>query len=283
MAVAIVLGALAGAAGFAPLFAGLRMTRRVTDTSNLGHAGALLLGVLLSVAVLFVTAIACALLAREFVLPVVLAASKRLTIIPTNKFTNMVEYGYEFVKKDMGESAIGHGYKKHLPFLATPFFFILISNFVGLIPGCKTPTGSISITWALAAISFIYFIFWGIKAKGLGGYLKSFAPSGLPLVMVPIVWFLELFSTVLRVLTLAVRLYGNMFAGHMVLGIFALLTSVFIGSAIQGAGVGVGSISIAWMLFLFAMYALEVLVAFLQAYVFTILSAVYIGLATSDH
>ena len=69
MAVAIVLGALAGAAGFAPLFAGLRMTRRVTDTSNLGHAGALLLGVLLSVAVLFVTAIACALLAREFVLP----------------------------------------------------------------------------------------------------------------------------------------------------------------------------------------------------------------------
>ena len=207
-------------------------------------------------------------------LVVVLAASKRLTIIPTNKFTNMVEYGYEFVKKDMGESAIGHGYKKHLPFLATLFFFILISNFVGLIPGCKTPTGSISITWALAAISFIYFIFWGIKAKGLGGYLKSFAPSGLPLVMVPIVWFLELFSTVLRVLTLAVRL---------VLGIFALLTSVFIGSAIQGAGVGVGSISIAWMLFLFAMYALEVLVAFLQAYVFTILSAVYIGLATSDH
>ena len=132
-------------------------------------------------------------------------------------------------------------------------------------------------------MSFIYFIFWGIKSKGLGGYLKSFAPAGLPVVMVPIVWFLELFSTVLRVLTLAVRLYGNMFAGHMVLGIFALLTTVFIESAIQGAGVGVGSISIAWMLFLFAMYALEVLVAFLQAYVFTILSAVYIGLATSDH
>ena len=213
---------------------------------------------------------------------VVLTAGKRLTLIPTNKFTNMVEYGYEFVKKDMGESAIGHGYKRHLPFLATLFFFILISNFVGLIPGCKTPTGSISITWALAAISFVYFIYWGIRAKGLGGYLKSFAPSGLPVVMVPLVWFLELFSTVLRVLTLAVRLYGNMFAGHMVLGIFALLTSMFIGSAIQGAPVD-GAISIAWVLFLFAMYALEVLVAFLQAYVFTILSAVYIGLATSDH
>ncbi|MEG2477086.1 F0F1 ATP synthase subunit A [Gordonibacter sp.] len=214
---------------------------------------------------------------------VVMTAAKRLTLVPTNKFAHMVEYGYEFVKKDMGESAIGHGYKKHLPFLCTMFFFTLISNFVGLVPGFKTPTGSLSITWALAAVSFIYFIFWGIKSKGLGGYLKSFAPSGLPIVMVPIVWFLELFSTVLRVLTLAVRLYGNMFAGHMVLGIFALLTTVFIESAIQGAGVAVGGISIAWMLFLFAMYALEILVAFLQAYVFTILSAVYIGLATSDH
>ena len=81
MAVAIVLGAASrGAAGFAPLFAGLRMTRRVTDTSNLGHAGALLLGVLLSVAVLFVTAIACALLAREFVLPFVLAEVVALSV-----------------------------------------------------------------------------------------------------------------------------------------------------------------------------------------------------------
>ena len=216
-------------------------------------------------------------------LVVVLAASKRLTIIPTNKFTNMVEYGYEFVKKDMGESAIGHGYKKHLPFLATLFFFILISNFVGLIPGCKTPTGSLSITWALAAVSFVYFIYWGIKAQGLGGYLKSFAPSGLPVPMIPIVWFLELFSTVLRVLTLAVRLYGNMFAGHMVLGIFALLTRRFIGSAIDGAGLLAAAPSIGWIAFLLCMYALEVLVAFLQAYVFTILSAVYISLATSSH
>lgn len=216
-------------------------------------------------------------------LVLILVVGRKLTLIPTNKFVNTVEYGYQFVRNDMGEGIIGHGFKKHVPFLATLFFFILISNFVGLIPGCKTPTGTISVTWALATISFIYFNVWGIKAKGGLGYLKSFAPAGLPKVMVPIIWFLELISTCIRWLTLAVRLYGNMFAGHMVLGIFALLTSVFIGSAIQGAGVGVGSISIAWMLFLFAMYALEVLVAFLQAYVFTILSAVYIGLATSDH
>jgi len=213
---------------------------------------------------------------------VVFAAAKRLTLVPDSKFANIVEYGYEFVSKDMGENAIGHGYKKHLPFLATLFFFIFISNFVGLIPGCKTPTGTLSITWALALISFIYFNYWGFKTKGGWGYIKSIAPSGLPKVMVPIIWFFELISLVLRLLTLAVRLYGNMFAGHMVLGIFALATSVFLQSIIQGAG-AVGVTSIGWFAFLVAMYALEFLVAFLQAYVFTILSAVYISLATSEH
>ncbi|MBQ9069095.1 MAG: F0F1 ATP synthase subunit A, partial [Eggerthellaceae bacterium] len=122
-----------------------------------------------------------------------------------------------------------------------------------------------------------------IKAKGGLGYLKSIAPSGLPAPMVPIIWFFELISLVLRWLTLAVRLYGNMFAGHMVLGIFALATSVFIQTAIQGAGPVVALPSIGWFALLVAMYALETLVAFLQAYVFTILSAVYVSLATSEH
>ena len=126
---------------------------------------------------------------------IVLVVAKKLTLIPTNKFVNTVEYGYQFVRNDMGEGIIGHGFKKHVPFLATMFFFILVSNFVGLIPGCKTPTGTISVTWALATISFIYFNVWGIKAKGGLGYLKSFAPAGLPKPMVPVIWFLELIST----------------------------------------------------------------------------------------
>ena len=214
---------------------------------------------------------------------VVLAASKRLSLVPSGKFAGMVEYGYEFVRRDMGQSAIGHGFKRHVPFLATLFFFILISNFVGLIPGCKTPTGSISVTWALAIISFVYFNYWGVKAHGGWGYIKSIAPSGLPKPMVPVIWFFEFLSMVLRALTLAVRLYGNMFAGHMVLGIFALAASVFLGAAIQGAGAVYGGISVAWVLFLIAIIDIRIVVAFLQAYVFTILSAVYISLATSEH
>ena len=217
------------------------------------------------------------------VLILVLVTGRKLTLVPNNKFTNMVEYGYEMVRGSIASDAIGHGYKRHVPFLATLFFFILVSNIVGLIPGCKTPTGTISITWALAIISFVYFNYWGVKAHGGWGYIKSIAPSGLPKPMVPVIWVFEFISLVLRALTLAVRLYGNMFAGHMVLGIFALLTSLFIGSAIDGAGLLAAAPSIGWIAFLLCMYALEVLVAFLQAYVFTILSAVYISLATSEH
>ena len=214
---------------------------------------------------------------------VVLVVAKKLTLIPSNKFVNMVEYGYQFVRNDMGEGVIGHGFKKHVPFLATLFFFILVSNFVGLIPGCKTPTGTISVTWALATISFVYFNVYGIKAHGGWGYIKSIAPSGLPVVMVPIIWFFELFSLILRWLTLAVRLYGNMFAGHMVLGIFALASTVFLTAGIQSIDVVSGVLTIPWFILLIAMYALETLVAFLQAYVFTVLSSVYVSLATSAH
>ena len=214
---------------------------------------------------------------------IVLVVARKLTLIPKNKFVNIVEYGYQFVRNDMGEGVIGHGFKKHVPFLATLFFFILISNFIGLIPGAKTATGSLSVTWALATISFVYFNVWGIKAHGGIGYLKSFAPSGLPIVMVPIIWFLEVLSTIIRWLTLAVRLYGNMFAGHMVLGIFALASSVFLIAGIQSFDVVSGVLTIPWFLLLIVMYALETLVAFLQAYVFTVLSSVYIQLATSAH
>lgn len=216
------------------------------------------------------------------VLAVVLIGVRKIKVAPQGKFAGLIDWGYDAVRRNMGEGAIGHGYKKHIPFLATLFFFILISNIVGLIPGAKTPTGSLSVTWALALISFVYFNFYGLKAKGGWGYIKSIAPSGLPGPMVPVIWFFEFFSLVIRLLTLAVRLYGNMFAGHMILGIFAIMTQFFILDAIQFANPA-GFAAIAWAAFLFVMYALECLVAFLQAYVFTILSAVYVGLAEGEH
>ncbi len=217
------------------------------------------------------------------VLAIVMLVGKRLTLVPNNKFVNMVEYGYQMVRNSIGEGTIGHGYKKHVPLLATLFFFILVSNFIGLIPGSKAATGSIQITWALSIVAFVYFNYWGVKAHGGWGYIKSIAPSGLPAVMVPIIWVFEFVSLVIRVLTLAVRLYGNMFAGHMALGVFALFATCFLTATLNGATPAFGGLSIVWLLFEIFMYALETLVAFLQAYVFTILTAVYINLATSSH
>ncbi|MBR3182184.1 MAG: F0F1 ATP synthase subunit A [Eggerthellaceae bacterium] len=219
------------------------------------------------------------------VLAVVLIAAKKLTLVPNNKFINMVEFGYQFVRRNVAEDVIGHGYKAHLPFLATLFFFILICNILGLVPGFKTSTGSISCTWALAVVSFVYFNYYGLKTSGLLGYLKSLCPSGVPGPMRPIIWFLEFFSMVIRVLTLAVRLYGNMLAGHMVLAVFGIATTCFIQAALFAGTMDLiaGLPSIAWFLLLVIMYAMECLVAFIQAFVFAILSASYINMAIHAH
>lgn len=219
------------------------------------------------------------------VLAVVLIAGKKLTLVPNNKFVNMVEFGYQFVKRNVAEDVIGHGYKAHLPFLATLFFFILICNILGLVPGFKTSTGSISCTWALAVVSFVYFNYYGLKTSGLLGYMKSLCPSGVPGPMRPIIWFLEFFSMVIRVLTLAVRLYGNMLAGHMVLAVFGIATTCFIQAALFSGTMDLiaGLPSIAWFLLLVIMYAMECLVAFIQAFVFAILSASYINMAIHAH
>ncbi len=216
---------------------------------------------------------------------VVLVSAKKLQLIPTNKFLNTVEYGYEFVNKSIAEDVIGNGFKQHVPFLATMFFFILICNILGLIPGFKTATGAISCTWALAAISFVYFNYYGLKKFGLIGYFKNLCPSGVPGPMIPVIWFLELFSMVIRVLTLAVRLYGNMLAGHMMLAIFGIATTCFIQQALFAGSMDLiaGLPSIAWFVLLVLMYAMECLVAFIQAFVFAILSASYVNTATHAH
>ncbi len=221
--------------------------------------------------------------ATIIVLVGLLIGVRRIKVSPQGKFAGLIDWGYDAVRRNMGEGAIGHGYKKHMPFIATVFFFILVCNCIGLIPGVKTPTGSLSITWALSLVSFVYFNYWGFKSKGGLGYIKSIAPSGLPGPMIPIIWFFEFFSLIIRLLTLAVRLYGNMFAGHMILGMFAIMTQTFILDAFHFGAPLTALPAIAWVVFLALMYVLECLVAFLQAYVFATLSAVYVGLATSEH
>ena len=216
---------------------------------------------------------------------VILISSRKLELIPRKKILSVMEYMYSFVNKSVAEDVIGEGFKKHVPFLATLFFFILICNILGLVPGFKTSTGAISCTWALSTISFVYFIVVGIRSMGPIGYIGSLCPSGVPKPMVPVIWFLELFSTLIRILTLAVRLYGNMLAGHMVLAVFSIATTVFIQQALFSVSMDVICLvpSFLWFVLLLLMYAMECLVAFIQAFVFAILSASYISLAIHKH
>lgn len=228
-------------------------------------------------------------IAMIVVLAVLLISARKVQVNPGGKVVGLIEYLYSFVERSVGEDVIGNGYKQHIPLLATIFFFVLICNVIGLIPGCKTCTGAIGCTWALAIVSFVYFIYFGIKVNGLGGYVKSLCPQGVPGPMVPVIWFLELFSTLIRVLTLAVRLYGNMLAGHMVLAVFSVAITCFVEVGLASMSVDVATAamtmgtSVLWFLLLFVMYALECLVAFIQAFVFSILTASYISGAVHPH
>lgn len=218
-------------------------------------------------------------------LAVVFGAIKRQQLIPQGRFVNAFEYVFEFVRNEVVDGVIGPEGRKHLPFIMSVFFFIFINNLIGLIPGAKPGTGTIGVTLALALCSFIYFLYFGIKKHGLIGYLKTFSPHGVAFPINIMVWIIELFSTAIRLVTLAVRLFANLFAGHVVLGVFAILTSLFIAEAIQemtlAATAGALS-SILWMALLIILYLVEVVVASIQAYVFTVLSAVYIQIAISD-
>ncbi len=206
-------------------------------------------------------------------------------IVPHGFFVNGVEWIVEFIRDDICKGVLGEDWKRHFPFLASIFFAILCCNVVGLIPGCKPGTGSISMTGALAVFSFVYFVWCGMKKKGVGGYIKSLAPSGVMFPINVIVWFIELISTFLRLVTLAVRLFCNLFAGHVVMGTFAILAALFVQPLLQvvsAATIAQASSSILWVLLLLVIYAVEILVACVQAYVFTLLSAVYIQLAEEN-
>ena len=201
-------------------------------------------------------------------------------LVPHGVFANAVDYGVEFISNDICKGVLGDTWKQHFPFLATVFFVVLFGNYIGMLPTWKAGTGSTGITGAIALASFIYFIYVGIKKHGVLGYLKTFT-HGLKGPMAAPIWFIELFSTFLRLITLAVRLFCNMFAGHIVMGTFAILTSVFaqqiLTFAEQGAAaIAASGVSVVWELILIIIYAVELMVAVIQAFVFALLTAVYV-------
>ncbi len=202
---------------------------------------------------------------------IVFAAVTRKGIIKPGKLLIGVETIVLFVRDDVVYPVMGEEKgKKWMPFFTSIFFYLLFINFLGLIPAFKSATGNINVTGALAVIIFILTFAVGFKEVGFFHFFKNLIPEGAPLPIGIFVALLEFISLFTKAIVLALRLFANMFAGH--LAILSFLVLIFVISPFFSM------VSVPFAVFT---YVLEVLVAFLQAYVFTLLSCIFIGMAGS--
>ena len=184
---------------------------------------------------------------------------------------SLLEPVITFVRDEVGKPNLGPSADKYLPFLLTIFFFILINNIIGLIPGSANVTGNIAFTAVLGVISFVVILFSSDKHYWGHIFNPPNVPLGVKFILVPV----EFISVFIKPFALIIRLFANMVAGHII--IICLISLIFIfGNMNKFAGWGTAPFSIAFTIFI---YFIEVLVAFLQAFIFTMLTAVFIGQA----
>lgn len=201
-------------------------------------------------------------------------AVSRRRLVPS-RMQSMAEMSYEFVA-NMINMAAGEDGLKFFPFIFTIFLFIATSNFFGLLPGSFTVTSQIAVTFALTALVILTVIVTGFIKHGFG-FLMLFVPKA-PALMLVLLVPLEVISFCTRPMSLSVRLFANMLAGHTMLKVMAGFVI-----ALGGAGGVLSLLSVAPMALIVAVYLLEFLVAFLQAYVFAILSCIYLSEALHLH
>jgi F-type H+-transporting ATPase subunit a len=191
--------------------------------------------------------------------------------VPTG-FGNILEMVVLFVRDEIAVANMGEKEgRRFTPLLITFFFFVLISNLMGLIPAFSTATGNVNVTAALALITFFSTQYFGIKENGLWGYYKGLVPHGVPWWLWPLMLIVEIMGLLAKHVALTIRLFANMIAGHIVL--FA-----FLGLIIMFKHYALTVVSIPFGIFV---YFLEILVALIQAYIFTILSALFIGMSVN--
>ena len=194
--------------------------------------------------------------------------AKRNSMLP-NKIQLLAELSYTFVSKMISDTA-GSKAKPYFAFIFSLFMFVLFCNMFGMIPYTFTVTSHIIVTFVLAAFIFIGVTIIGFIKHGFG-YLKLFVPSGVPIVLLPLIVVIEIISYLSRPISLSVRLFANMLAGHTLLKVFAGFVSAL------------GFFGILPLVFIIALTGLEILIAFLQAYVFAILTCLYINDALHLH
>ncbi len=197
----------------------------------------------------------------------------------------IVETLVVFVRDEIAEKSIGHDGRKFTPLLCSFFLFILVAALLGLVPFPipshgrwslvgVTSTANIMVTAALAVVSLLAQQYAGISRNGLWGHIKGLVPPGLPIWLLPLMILIEILGIFTKPFALMVRLFANMIAGHMVITVLLLLIPML---ANVSTAMGIGVIPVSLGLGLFIML-LELLVAFIQAYIFTMLSAIFIGM-----
>ena len=200
-----------------------------------------------------------------------------MALLHLKEWQAIVEPIIIFVRDEVAKPAIGKKHEKYLPFLLTIFFFIWIGNLIGLLPflGGINFTGNIAITMVLAAFVFFITQFSGNKNY----WAHIFLPPGIPVALYPLMIPIEIAGVVIKAFVLMLRLFANITAGHIIILAFTCL--IFILNVNIGEGAAWGA-SIAAVLFSVFMNFLELLVAFLQAYVFLLLAALYFGGAVEE-
>lgn len=189
-------------------------------------------------------------------------------------FQNALEPVIGFIRDEVAKPNLGHKYMRYMPLLLTVFFFIWINNLLGLLPGGANFTGNIAVTACLAIVSFVVMVFSG--NKHFWGHL--FNPPGVPLIVKFLLVPIEIISLFIKPIALMIRLFANILAGHIV--ILSVISMIFIFGAINSvAGWGFVPVSLAFTIF---MFFLELLVAAIQAFIFTNLTAVFIGQAIEE-
>jgi F-type H+-transporting ATPase subunit a len=209
------------------------------------------------------------LLAVAGVSALMIGATASRAVVP-GRMQSVAEITYEFVA-DMLRSSAGKEGMKFFPLVFTLFTFILFANMLGMIPGTFTVTSHLIVTVALAMIVFLTVLVYGFYKNG-PKFLKLFVPSGIPIYIMPLIVLIEVISFLSRPLSHSVRLFANVFAGHITLKVFASFVPMLAGLGVLGWFGAVLPLGMT-----VALTALEFLVAFLQAYVFTILTCIYIN------
>lgn len=235
---------------------------RIVDLFPVAHIG--------NTEIIFTNSAAFMFAAVVLITAFLVIGTAKKSLVPS-RLQSAAELSYEFVATTVRSTAGSEG-MRFFPFVFTLFMFILTVNFIGLVPFTFTVTSHIIVTAALAITVFLTVLFYGLYRHGLH-FFNLFVPKGVPILILPLIVFIEVLSFVSRPISHSVRLFANMLAGHITLQVFAGFI-ILMGSAMGAVGWAGGILPFGMIVILMA---LETLVAFLQAYVFAILTCIYLN------